>query len=389
MNIMPTPFNPRKLTAARTARGLTIKDLGELIGVSKQAVSQYELGQAAPKAETMMALVNTLDFPKGYFFEYEEDQYVGNTFFRASTAITKRVREMQKERAGWVAKVYQVLNQYVAFPRLNLPDLTMFADGEWDHEKIEDLAIALRNHWQLGDRPINNLVNVLENNGVILSSIELGEEKVDAFCQPRSERSFIILGEDKKSAARRQFDAAHELGHLLMHLDVDNQDNLTKEEFKQMEAQANHFASAFLLPEEAFSSTVSSDTTLDGYTELKKYWRVSIGAMIHRAKELGLISLSRYTSLQKQISMRKMRQREPLDDVIPVAQPSMLKKAFEVLIQSNFDVFELAQKRILLNTRDIELLCNLQPGTISLRHKEPVIRLRERDVTDGQNHKCY
>nr|WP_269321919.1 ImmA/IrrE family metallo-endopeptidase [Paenibacillus sp. UNC451MF] len=68
--------------------------------------------------------------------------------------------------------------------------------------------------------------------------------------------------------------------------------------------QANHFASAFLLPEEAFASMVSSDTTLDGYKELKKYWRVSIAAMIHRAKDLGLISLSRYTSLQKQISMR-------------------------------------------------------------------------------------
>lgn len=376
MIIMQTQFNPKKLTSARLARGLTIKELGEAIGVSKQAVSQYELGQAVPKAETMMALVNTLDFPKGYFFEYEEDQYVGNTFFRASTTITKRVREMQKERASWVSKVYKVLNQYVEFPRLNLPDLTMFSDGDWDNEKIEDLAIVLRNHWQLGDRPINNLVSVLENNGIIVASIELGEVKVDAFCQPRSERSFIILGEDKKSAARRHFDAAHELGHLLMHIDVDNQDSLTKEEFKKMEAQANQFASAFLLPEEAFTSMVSSDTTLDGYAELKKYWRVSIGAMIHRAKDLGIISLSRYTSLQKQISMRKMRQREPLDDVLPIPHPSMLKKAFEALIQSNIDVHELVHKQVLLSSQDVEMLCSLQPNLLSHKRQSTIIKLR-------------
>ncbi|MBT2289310.1 ImmA/IrrE family metallo-endopeptidase [Paenibacillus albidus] len=373
---MQTQFNPKRLTSARIARGYTIKELSERIGVSKQAISQFELGQAIPKAETMMLIINTLDFPKGYFSETEEEQYVGNTFFRASTSIPKRVREMQKERAGWVSKVYSVLNQYVEFPSLNLPDLSGFPEGEWDSDRIEELAITMRNHWKLGDKPINNLVNVLESNGIIVASVELGDVKVDAFCQPRSGRSFVILGEDKKSAARRHFDAAHELGHLLMHLDIHNQDSLTKEEFKIMENQAHQFASAFLLPEDAFSSMVTSETTLDGYTELKKYWRVSIGAMIHRAKDLGILSASRYTSLQKQISMRKMRHKEPLDDVLPVPYPTLFKKAFEAILQSGIDGFELVQKHVRLNPKDVEALCELNPGTLSLRREDSIIKLR-------------
>ncbi|MFD1775447.1 helix-turn-helix domain-containing protein [Paenibacillus rhizophilus] len=373
---MQTQFNPKRLSSARIARGYTIKELSERIGVSKQAISQFELGQAIPKAETMMLIINTLDFPKGYFFEAEEEQYVGNTFFRASTSIPKRVREMQKERAGWVSKVYSVLNQYVEFPSLNLPDLSDFPEGEWDSDRIEELAITMRNHWELGDKPINNLVNVLESNGIIVASVELGDVKVDAFCQPRSGRSFVILGEDKKSAARRHFDAAHELGHLLMHLDIHNQDSLTKEEFKIMENQAHQFASAFLLPEDAFSSMVTSETTLDGYTELKKYWRVSIGAMIHRAKDLGILSASRYTSLQKQISMRKMRHKEPLDDVLPVPYPTLFKKAFEAILQSGIDGFELVQKHVRLNPKDVEALCELNPGTLSLRRGDSIIKLR-------------
>ncbi|NQX46621.1 ImmA/IrrE family metallo-endopeptidase [Paenibacillus tritici] len=373
---MQTQFNPKRLSSARIARGYTIKELSERIGVSKQAISQFELGQAIPKAETMMLIINTLDFPKGYFSEAEEEQYVGNTFFRASTSIPKRVREMQKERAEWVSKVYSVLNQYVEFPSLNLPDLSDFPEGEWDSDRVEELAITMRNHWELGDKPINNLVNVLESNGIIVASVELGDVKVDAFCQPRSGRSFVILGEDKKSAARRHFDAAHELGHLLMHLDIHNQDSLTKEEFKIMENQAHQFASAFLLPEDAFSSMVTSETTLDGYTELKKYWRVSIGAMIHRAKDLGILSASRYTSLQKQISMRKMRHKEPLDDVLPVPYPTLFKKAFEAILQSGIDGFELVQKHVRLNPKDVEALCELNPGTLSLRREDSIIKLR-------------
>ncbi|SYX86920.1 helix-turn-helix domain-containing protein [Paenibacillus alvei] len=373
---MQAQFNPKKLTSARIARGFTIKELSERIGVSKQAISQFELDQAVPKAETMMQIVNALDFPRAYFFETDEEHFIGNTFFRASPSISKRVREMQKERAGWVAKIYSILNQYVEFPLTNIPDLTNFSEGEWDREKIEELAIVMRNYWKLGDKPINNLVNVLESNGIILASVELGEIKVDAFCQPRAERSFVILGEDKKSAARRHFDAAHELGHLLMHLDIHNQENLSKEEFKIMEQQANHFASAFLLPEDAFSSMVSSDTTLDGYKELKKYWRVSIAAMIHRAKDLGLISLSRYTSLQKQISMRKMRHKEPLDDVLPVPRPTMFKLAFDAIIQSGIDAFELVQKQIRLNPKDVETICELSPGVLSIQNNDSVIKLR-------------
>jgi Zn-dependent peptidase ImmA (M78 family)/transcriptional regulator with XRE-family HTH domain len=373
---MESQFNPKKLTSARVARGLSIKDLSDKIKVSKQAVSQYELGQAVPKAETMMQIVNVLEFPRMYFSETDSDTYIGNTFFRASSTVTKRVREMQNERAGWVSKIFCVLNEYVEFPPTNLPDLSDFESGEWDQHKIEELAIVTRNHWKLGDKPIHDLVNVMESNGIIVASVELGEMKVDAFCQPRSERSFVILGEDKKSAARRHFDAAHELGHLLMHMDIHNQDSLSKEEFKQMEDQANHFASAFLLPEDAFLSMVSADTTLDGYKELKKYWRVSIGAMVHRARDLNVISLSRYTSLQKQISMRKMRHKEPLDDVLPVPQPSMLKQAFDAILQAGIDGYNLVQNQIRLNSKDVESLCVLHSGALSIRNNEPTIKIR-------------
>lgn len=68
MNVRKEPiFNPRRLKEARLIRGLTIRELAEKIGVTKQAISQYELGEHIPKSETMMAIINTLQFPKNFF----------------------------------------------------------------------------------------------------------------------------------------------------------------------------------------------------------------------------------------------------------------------------------------------------------------------------------
>lgn len=141
------------------------------------------------------------------------------------------------------------------------------------------------------------------------------------------------MGNDKQSAVRRQLDGAHELGHRLMHEDVNN-DLLSRDEFKRIEEQANRFASAFLLPAEAFAQTVTS-TSLLHFVELKKYWKASIAAMIYRCKDLGLITESKYMSLFKQMSMKRMRIKEPLDDAIPVPEPVVLRKSIQMLIENN------------------------------------------------------
>lgn len=380
-------FNPNQLNEARVARGLTIKELAEAISVTKQAVSQYELGISIPKPEVMMSICKTLEMPRAFFYDEDDDEVKGNTFFRASTTISKKVREMQRKRVNWLYRIHSYLDKYVDFPELNLPNTTCLAEEEWDKDSIEELSVLVRNHWKLGDKPITNMVNLLENNGIVVASLQLGNEKIDAFCQPRSANYYILLGEDKQVAVRRQFDAAHELGHLLMHHDIDNQDKLTKEEFKVMEQQANQFASSLLLPEDAFRSLVASSFTLDDYKELKKYWRVSISAMIMRAKDLGIISESRYTSLQKQISMKKWRQKEPLDDVLPVPSPTALRKAVLALLESGLkDELQIAFE-LKLNSNDIEMLCNLESGTLSVKEVEPVIKLKNFVIDSVENWK--
>lgn len=369
-----TKFNPKRLKEARLVRGFTISELAPLINVSKQAVSQFELGESIPKSETMMNIINTLRFPKSFFFREYKEQYVGNTFFRANASASKKSKEEQFNKSLLAGYIYEYLEQYIDFPQINLPDLSGFAKSEWDDNSIEDLAKLVRSFWDLGDKPITNLVNTLERNGIMVFSVDTDSEKVDAFCQHRKGRPFIFLGNDKQSAVRRQFDAAHELGHVLMHKEIHNQDVLTRDEFKRMEYQANLFASAFLLPNDAFTSTVTS-TSLFHFIELKKYWHVSIAAMLYRGHKLGILDESKYTSLVKHMSIKKIRINEPLDDVLPVQDPTVLKRSINLLIANKLKSEIQIIHEVGIAQDFIEMLCGLDKGSLNTKDPEPLIRL--------------
>ena len=60
------------------------------------------------------------------------------------------------------------------------------------------------------------------------------------------------MSKNKPSFSRIQFDAAHELGHILLHPKSEDIEAISREEFKFLEKQANEFAASFLLPKEAF-----------------------------------------------------------------------------------------------------------------------------------------
>lgn len=369
-------FNPLRLTEARIAKGLSVAELANEIGLSRQAVALLERGDTQqPKAETVMNMADVLGFPRSFFYSHNDTQFKGNTFFRASSSLTKKVREAQLVKADFVEMILCQLEKYVEFPKVNLPPLNTLEGSNWSIGDIEELAAYCRSYWGLGIRPVDDMVMLLESNGVLVSSIDTGALTLDAFCQPRGSRPLIVLSNDKQSAVRRQFDSAHELGHLLMHKDsINNQTLMSPEEFRQMEDQANRFASSFLLPKEGFEKSLRS-TTLNHFTEIKGYWKTSIGAMIKRCKDLNIIDDVRYTSLQKQISTRKIRTREPLDDVLPISEPKVLKQAIEMIVKAEVRTASDLLFELDLPATIVEEVCSLKQGYFGPHSSEPRLKL--------------
>ncbi|MGC5327005.1 helix-turn-helix domain-containing protein [Brevibacillus sp. SYSU BS000544] len=375
-------FNPNRLRAARVYEGMSIAELSGLIGVSKQVISQYENGKAKPSLETLLKIMNVLNFPREYFYLPDRNNSrVGGAFFRSALTATKITKDSQIEKLESLTEAFTILDEYIDFPKLNIP---VFEIEKLDLSEIELIAEQTRQYWGLGLEPINNIINLLERNGVIFSSFETTSHKIDAFSQTQlvhdEERFFIILGSDKQSAVRRHFDAAHEIGHKILHSHIESIDDLTKEEYRDMERQADYFAASFLLPRSKFLSDLVSPVNLNQFVELKKKWKVSIGAMVIRAYLLGAINYNQYQYMMRQMSKNGWRTKEPLDDVLVVPDPTVLRKAVDLLLMNNVIKAKDILQRLGLPQNKAESILNLKKGSLvdKSANEDKIIKLAVR-----------
>lgn len=156
-----------------------------------------------------------------------------------------------------------------------------------DAEEIEAFAIDARRKWGLSLGPIGNMINLLERNGIVVIPIDQGCREVDAFSLWNGKRPCVFLVLEKGSTSRTRMDAAHELAHLAMHVDV-------AAGAPELERQANRFASAFLMPRDAFFHEAPRRLSWDHVWELKTRWKVSGAAIIRRTYDSDLISEATY-----------------------------------------------------------------------------------------------
>jgi len=339
MSIGASNFKGERLTHAREARGITQTSLADMINISRAAISQYEKGQRFPSSDILKKIANTLNFPMHFFLRDISARGSKPVFFRSMSAATKTARLRAACRYDWLLDIVRYLREFVTLPEVNFPRFDLSSDPTFiKDEKIEDIANKIREHWGFGFGPISNVTWLLENNGAVVARQALGARTLDAFSnwsEDDTSRPYFILGEEKMSAVRSRFNAAHELGHMILHYNVDEARLRNATTFKLIENQANYFASAFLLPEQTFSQEVLFAPNLEMLVALKSKWRVSISAMVKRLRQLRLISREREQRLFINISRRHWRTKEPLDDELEIEKPSVLRKVFDMLVAKN------------------------------------------------------
>jgi Zn-dependent peptidase ImmA (M78 family)/DNA-binding XRE family transcriptional regulator len=323
---------PERIAQAREFRGLTKTDIASALGVSPAAVAQWESGLKTPTAENLAFLAREVGFPISAFQRAQPAGFSqpGPLSFRArSSATTRRVNTRAEQLAKLVAEAFVWLSERVSMPQPNLPEVGAPSASP------EEAANACRRAWNLGDRPILRLGELLESQGIIITRAALGDERLDAFSCLVSGRPYVFLGSDKQDRARSRFDAAHELGHLVMHQHYTERHLSDSEDHKDIEQQANSFASAFLMPAATFGQEVF-DTSLNGFLRLKERWGVSVQAMVMRSFQLKLIDEHRKTELCRQISAKGWRKAkgEPLDDLVPEVNSTVGRRSIDLLIQN-------------------------------------------------------
>ena len=215
---------------------------------------------------------------------------------------------------------------YVEFPPRNLPEIEIPAD--LTDSFIESAAATTRSHWNVEPGPLPSIVHLLEMNGVLVVRLpEETDRKVSAFSTDAGTRPIVLLASNKADKARGRFDAAHELGHLLIHPD-------TEPGSKIVEDQANRYAAELLMPREHIVDRLPRRIDWVKFQELKREWGVSLRALVYRAHYLGVLSEASYRRANQQLSM--WGRPEP-GDLGAAEAPQLMGLARKVMIDAGIE----------------------------------------------------
>lgn len=335
-------FTPSRLILARERRGKTQRELSSDVGVSDRMIKSYESGQYRPSPETLADIARVLGFPRAFF----EAGPVEMIDLEAASfrAITKAGAVLRKRTiaAGTIAlELHRFIADRFELPSNDLPDLRL--------QSIDPLAVtmphgrryagperaaeATRHMWGIGQRPIKNMVHLLEAHGVRVFSLSEDCLAIDAFSIVRDGTPFVFLN-SRKSAERGIFDAAHELGHLILHQHGSPQG-------QDAENEADAFAAAFMLPEDAIRACAPRLATIATLSAMKSTWHASVQAIGFRLHELGLMSDWHYRHFNIELS-RRGRQNEP--SPLPRETSAVLRKAVAVLAEEGVGLRKIAQE---------------------------------------------
>lgn len=334
-------FYGEKLSSLRELNGLSRKELADKLDITEQAVWQYEKESILPRIEILNSLRNLFKVETKYFFS---PVYLSSTVSEEKVAYRAEDRESRKKTKleltflNYVDYYIDYFEQNLVTPKSKINDIreksiAFLKNSQLEkEEKIRKIAEFARSELSLTDN--NELMYVLENSGIYIIEKNLGST-IDAYSTVTKDgRPFIVLGTMKKSAVRRNFDLVHELGHLLLHADVD-MDILSASELKVIEKEAHLFASIFLLPEKEFTQDflkLKRKSNPDYYIDLKKKYMVSIAALEMRAYGLDLMTYQENRYFWGQLRKKGYKLFEPLDDEFPPVRPGKIRSLFKFVL---------------------------------------------------------
>lgn len=291
-------FNGERLRIARQRSGLSGVGLAQKADLTPVTISKAENGHQIDDL-TVSKLAIALAYPTEFFFLDDPNVIDADTVsFRSLKKMTAAERDASLAAGSLGVSLYDWIEARFELPEPDLIDLSK------ERERPELAARLLRQHWGLGDRPIGNVMKLLEARGIRVLSLSENTKNVDAYSFWLGSRPFMFLNQEK-TAERSIFDSIHELGHLVMHHHAGAQND------RGAEQQADRFASAFLMPEADVKNELSYIGSLNYILRAKKRWKVSAMALAYRLHMLGLISDWTYRSFCIDLGKLGYRSGEP------------------------------------------------------------------------------
>lgn len=340
-----------RLVIARRRRGRSKGWLAQHAGISTRSLTRYESGVQDPSPAVLARFAYALSFPVSFFTAAALSEPSAESIsFRALSRMRARVRDQAIAAAAMAVDLADWLGRMFELPEPDIPD--------WLVVDPETAADGLRAEWGLGVKPLQNVVQLLEEHGVRVFSLIEECRSLDALSFWHDATPYVLLNTaGDRPDARVRLTLCHELGHLLLH-----QHGATTPAHRTAETEANRFASAFLMPRDHLIGSIPRGAHVDQLVDRKRVWEVSVAALAYRMHEVGLLTDWEYRQTFIEISKRGWRLSEPNDSDPEFSQ--VLHKALYALRFEGISRGEIA-RRLHIHQVDLDhLVVGLVPTAI-------------------------
>lgn len=306
--------NGEMLRLARQRKGLQQMEAAPRLGIEQPLLSRIENGLAEAREETLIRAESLYELPRSFFSL--TDPVLGapvsvHPMWRRKADVT--TRELDTVVAELNVRLIHLrrllegveLSHTNDIPRLDIED----------YDDPEHIATLVRAHWKVPSGPIKDLIALVERAGALVAHSPFGGASVSGATFSAPGMPPLIVLNSEQPADRLRFTLGHELGHLVMH----------RFPSPAMEKEANEFSSALLMPADDIRQYfIGRRIDLALLASMKPEWRVAMQALLMRASALECLTKNQAQYLWKQISVRRMRLREPPELDFPREQPTVI-----------------------------------------------------------------
>ncbi|HYH15373.1 MAG TPA: XRE family transcriptional regulator [Flavisolibacter sp.] len=319
--------NAEIIRFARELRLVTQEDLAKNIGVEQGTLSKMEKDILVSEPEIVERIASSLNLPISFFYQERKINPVEGHYRRKVSTSVKKMKQYVAQMTVMEWHLMALLDE-IELPETNMPKWDVLIDGE---PKL--CAKHIRDLWRLPKGRISNLTKVIEDNGIVIIAIDLGE--LDGFSTYFNGNIPVIFINKNMPPDRYRLTVAHELGHLIMHFGFKIDSN------RDLESEAYEFGIELLVPENNIRPYFAK-VSIEKLADLKAYWYVSMAALLKYANTLGMVNGNQYRYLWTQMGAAGYRTKEPV--LIPNETPGIVNEIINAyLIDLGYTKDEMAK----------------------------------------------
>jgi len=325
-----------RVRVARKALKLTQEQLSERLGFNdRQILSNIEAGKRRVQADELVAFMGALNKDLDYFTDpyLVAEEKVISWRAKRETPEIDRYEPVARNLVSSFRRFRDLLD--ISFnpvlPRLPLTRRSSYEDAA-------AAAEALVRHWQLGDRPADEIWPLIEEKlGIYVLFVDAPQDVSGAACHLPQFNAILI--NRREVPWRRNFTLAHDAFHLMTwdamppeSVDIEYHD---MKRAPKIERLANNFAAALLMPRSAVASLWEArDQTADVHNwivESVDAFGVSGEALYWRLRNLGLLTEGMAQGINRDRLKRSNGQRHA------AALPKLYSKSFVKVLHDVLD----------------------------------------------------